>query len=123
MCIPSTKTLNETQILETKTPRPTCVHTLYNNTNKKTSRFVFKLPNLCLYIPSTKKHKINTKARFQIAQSYLCTYPLQQQKHNHSGSSPKCPVLNVYIPCTISQKNRKLSKYSVLHVYIPSTTK
>ena len=74
---------HNTQKLVSKIPSLTCFHTLYNNTN------------------------INTKARCKNAQSYMCTYPLQQKKHKHKGSLPKLSVLHVLIPS--------------LHVYIPST--
>ena len=57
----------------------TCVHTLYNNTN------------------------INTKAHCQTLQSYMCAYPLQQQKHKHNGLLPKCPVYHVDIPYITTQ--------------------
>ena len=60
-------------------PSLTCLHTLYKNIN------------------------INTKAHFQYAQSFMCTYPIQQQEHKHKRLLQKFPVLHVYIPSTITQ--------------------
>ena len=56
-----------------------CAHTLYNNRN------------------------MNKKAHFQYAQSYMCSYPIQQQKHKHKRLFQKLPFLHVYIPYTTTQ--------------------
>ena len=69
--IPSTTTQSWTKSLFPKIPSLTCVHTLYNNTDIK-------------------------KARRQNAQSYMCTYPLQQHINKHKGQFTKFPVLHVY---------------------------
>ena len=145
-----------------------CVHTFYNNANKNT-KLVAKIPRLPCAHTLHNNTNINIKARFQNSQSYMCTYPLQKQKHKHKSSFPKCPFLSVYkafttkqtytqciltkIPsltcvhtlynnknihtnawclnsqaymCTYTLKKHKhnvsLPKFSVLHVYIPSTT-
>ena len=57
--------------------------------------------------PLQQNKKIK-KYRFQIAQSYMCTYPLLQLNHEHKRSFPKFPVLYVYLPRTTSQKKRYL---------------
>ena len=46
---------------------------------------------------------MNTKAHCQYAQSYMCTYPIQQQKHKHKRLLQKLPFLHVYIPYKTTQ--------------------
>ena len=79
------------------------VCTLYNITNMNTQRLDAKIPSrTCLHNLYTK-NIINTKARCKNTQSYMCTYPIQQQKQKHKGLFPKFPFLHVYIPYTITQ--------------------
>ena len=130
-----------------KMHRLLCVHTLYSK-KTLTQRVVSKIPSLiCVYTFYNKTNK-NTKALFQKAQSYMCTYPLQRRKPIHKLSLPKDTVSHVYILYkrnqTITQrliakiprltganthynylninKKSRFPKWPVLHVYIPSTT-
>ena len=90
-------------------PSFTYLHTLYNNKNTN-KRFVAKiisltcLHTLCICVHNLYYNKnINKKSLFQYSQSYMCSYPLQKQKHKQKGSLPISPVLHVYIPSTTTQ--------------------
>ena len=57
-----------------------------------------------MYIPYTKTKNIITKDHFQNAQSYMCTYPIQQHKHKEKGPFPKFPSLHMYITYTKTER-------------------
>ena len=64
---------------------------------------VAKITNLTSVYVFYNNKKIQQEDRFQNALSYMCTYTLEKQNHEHKGSFPKFPVVHLYIPSTTTQ--------------------
>ena len=91
----------------------------FTATKKLTQKLVYRIPSYTWVHTLCKYTSINTKARFQIEESFMWAYPLQQ--HKNIWIKTNCQNDKSYICAYYLEQQSIFTKCPSLHVWITST--